>query len=86
MLPDNGPKFSTCYRLRSLPGPLFAAGDEDGGLKIWDTREKSAVQQFTAHTDYISDVAVSESDSALLAVSGDGCLSINDMKAGKVCQ
>lgn len=38
---------------------LFASGDDDGAVKLWDTRSSAssidAVRVYTHHTDYISD-------------------------------
>lgn len=63
---------------------LVACGDEDGNLKLWDLRQKTAAMQFSKHTDFIADLALNTKQHALLAVSGDGTLSVHDLKANKV--
>ena len=72
--------------MQSLTGHSFASGDEDGGVRLWDSRKKAAAHRFSEHTDYISDFAFCEAGGAVLVVSGDGCLSVYDIKAGKVCK
>lgn len=38
---------------------MFASGDDDGGIKLWDTRSSSssmdASRTYGHHTDYITD-------------------------------
>jgi WD40 repeat protein len=69
--------------------PLLAAGDDSGGLCVWDLRSQTAVYQYSKHTDYISGLAQrsigsKQQQDALLAVSGDGTLSVHDLRAGKL--
>lgn len=70
---------------RLLPLPqqpaLLAAGDEDGGLRLWDLRAGVPVLQFGGHTDFITGLALEPRQGALLAVSGDGTLSAHDLRA-----
>ncbi|KAF5843918.1 WD40-repeat-containing domain protein, partial [Dunaliella salina] len=61
---------------------LIASGDEGGGLKIWDARVKKQVMSYKKHTDYISDAALHERERALVVTSGDGTLSVHDLRAG----
>ena len=60
------------------------AGDDDGRIQLWDTRQAEAAGSFAAHTDYISDMAAHAPERALLATSGDGTLSVNDTRTFKV--
>ena len=71
-------------RVLSLPGSCLASGDENGLIKIWDWRAKSSITEFQAHSDFISDLTLHEAEQCLVAVSGDGSLSLNDLKAHKV--
>lgn len=69
--------------------PLLAAGDDSGGLRVWDLRSQAAVYQYNKHTDYIAGLAQRSSGSkqqqdALVAVSGDGTLSVHDLRGGKL--
>ena len=36
-----------------------------------------------AHTDYVADLALASGEQCLLAVSGDGTLSVTDLRTGK---
>lgn len=73
-------------RLLGIPEQpsLLAAGDMDGGLCIWDLRSQQHVLKYSKHSDYISGLTVSEKQQALLAVSGDGTLSVHDLRSCKV--
>lgn len=70
-------------RLQPLQENLMASGDEDGIIQTWDWRQKNAIRRFTGHSEYISDLTFRVAEASLLAVSGDGCLSINDVRTGK---
>lgn len=72
-------------RLLGIPEQpsLLAAGDMDGGLCIWDLRSQQHVLKYSKHSDYISGLTVSEKQQALLAVSGDGTLSVHDLRSCK---
>lgn len=79
-------------RLLSLSGQqaLLAAGDDSGGLTVWDLRSQKAAYSYSKHTDYISGLAEhvfsrqQQRQEMLVAVSGDGTLSIHDLRGGKV--
>ena len=72
------------FRVLSLPGSCLASGDENGLIKTWDWRAKSSISEFQAHSDFISDLKFHEAEQCLVAVSGDGSLSLNDLKTHKV--
>jgi len=75
---------------------LVVAGDENGGLKIWDLRAANGggaepVYKYSKHTDFISGLAQRQggggesstgggSVGMLVAVSGDGTLSVHDLR------
>ena len=63
----------------------FASGDQDGLLRLWDAREKQHTTEFSSHSDFITDMTHHGAESCLLAVSGDGTLSVNDLRTNKVC-
>ncbi|CAK0786967.1 hypothetical protein CVIRNUC_010181 [Coccomyxa viridis] len=72
--------------LQVLPEGLIASGDDDGCIKLWDPRQAQAeaVASFTEHTDFIADFAYQEKDACLVAVSGDGTISITDLRKMKL--
>ena len=47
-------------------------------------RQKEATAQLDVHTDFISDLKDHPTEQCLIAVSGDGTLSISDLRTGKV--
>ncbi|GLC46097.1 hypothetical protein PLESTB_001033100 [Pleodorina starrii] len=64
---------------------LFASGDEEGLVALWDTRVPAgggggAVSRYTQHTDYITDFALNGRAQALVVTSGDATLSVLDLR------
>merc|ERR1711957_1087102 len=70
--------------IQMLGESLAASGDDDGCIKIWDLRSRSKVKEFKESEDYISDMLWVPDSHSLLATSGDGTLSVFDMKAKKM--
>lgn len=64
----------------------FCTAADSGELKLWDTRQQAAAATHQAHTDFVTDLAVEPGKLCLLSVSGDGCLSVLDLRANKVKQ
>ncbi|KAJ2808023.1 WD domain repeat-containing protein 55 [Coemansia guatemalensis] len=60
-----------------------ATGDEAGNVKLWDVRKKKQAFAYKEHVDYISDMEFCQSKRHLLATSGDGCLSVYDVRKAK---
>ncbi|KAG4997230.1 hypothetical protein JHK84_028257 [Glycine max] len=52
--------------------------------QVWDTRERSCCNSFNAHEDYISDMTFVSDAMKLLATSGDGTLSVCNLRRNKV--
>ncbi|KAK7393264.1 hypothetical protein VNO78_21814 [Psophocarpus tetragonolobus] len=71
-------------RLINLTETTVASGDDEGCIKVWDTRERSCVNSFNAHEDYISDMTFASDAMKLLATSGDGTLSVCNLRRNKV--
>ncbi|KAI9918444.1 hypothetical protein PsorP6_011507 [Peronosclerospora sorghi] len=67
-------------RLHELSANVFASGDDQGCIKIWDTRQHRCLAKFKEHTDYISGFATNPANDHLLATSGDGRLSAYDLR------
>ncbi|KAG9302850.1 hypothetical protein G9A89_009627 [Geosiphon pyriformis] len=63
--------------VRRLNEQLLATGD-DGGL--WDIRQGNEIMEYSEHEDFISDFAFSQESKTLLATSGDGALSVYDIR------
>lgn len=45
---------------------IFATGDDDGMLKVWDLRKGTSFMDMKHHEDYISGIAVDEAKKMLL--------------------
>jgi WD40 repeat protein len=43
-------------KLINLDETTIATGDDEGCIKVWDTRQRSCCNSFGAHRDYISDI------------------------------
>ncbi|KAI9056357.1 WD40 repeat-like protein [Trametes sanguinea] len=71
-------------RMRRLTPNLFASGDDDGVIKLWDPRKPDAVRKYTQHFDFISDFLWLEDKKQLVATSGDGTLSVMDVRSKKM--
>jgi WD repeat-containing protein 55 len=71
-------------RLEVIDDTVTAAGDDDGHLRLWDCRQPDPAACLRPHQDYISDIRCHAPERALLSVSGDGTLSLIDLRAMKV--
>ncbi|XP_073110082.1 WD repeat-containing protein 55-like [Elaeis guineensis] len=62
---------SFCHvnRLVNLTETTIASGDDEGYIKVWDTRQRACCNSFHAHEDYISDVAFMPGTMQLLGTS-----------------
>lgn len=71
-------------RLVNLTETTIASGDDEGYIKVWDTRQRACCNSFHAHEDYISDIAFVPGTMQLLGTSGDGTLSVCSLRKNKV--
>ncbi|KAF5752465.1 WD repeat-containing protein 55 [Tripterygium wilfordii] len=72
------------YSLINLTESTVASGDDQGCIKVWDTRQRSCCNSFDAHKDYVSDMAFASDSMKLLGTSGDGTLSVCNLRRNKV--
>lgn len=72
---------SPINRLRYITPWLFASGDDDGVIKLWDPRQKQATRSYNHHFDFITDFVWLEDKKHLVATSGDGTLSVLDVRS-----
>uniref|UniRef100_A0A2N9J461 Uncharacterized protein n=1 Tax=Fagus sylvatica TaxID=28930 RepID=A0A2N9J461_FAGSY len=71
-------------RLINVSETTIASGDDQGCIKVWDTRQRSCCNTFPAHQDYVSDMTFSSDSMKLLATSGDGTLSVCNLRRNTV--
>ncbi|KDR74908.1 hypothetical protein GALMADRAFT_249827, partial [Galerina marginata CBS 339.88] len=74
---------STINRVKHLMPWLLSTGDDDGTVKLWDPRQKDSVRTYTQHFDYITDFLWVDDKRQLVATSGDGTLSVMDVRSKK---
>ncbi|KAJ7507256.1 WD40-repeat-containing domain protein [Mycena galericulata] len=71
-------------RIKHIMPWLFATGDDAGVIKLWDPRQKESIRVHKQHFDYITDFLWLQDKHHLLATSGDGTLSVMDVRAKKI--
>ncbi|CAA2972869.1 WD repeat-containing 55 [Olea europaea subsp. europaea] len=71
-------------RIINLTESTIASGDDNGCIKVWDTRQRSCCNTFNAHEEYISDMTFASDSMKLLGTSGDGTLSVCNLRSNKV--
>ncbi|KAK7334595.1 hypothetical protein VNO80_26355 [Phaseolus coccineus] len=71
---------ATVNRLINLTESTVASGDDDGFIKVWDTRTRSCCNYFNAHENYISDMTFASGEMKLLTTSGDGTLCVCNLR------
>uniref|UniRef100_A0A0D3C429 Uncharacterized protein n=1 Tax=Brassica oleracea var. oleracea TaxID=109376 RepID=A0A0D3C429_BRAOL len=62
----------------------IASGDDQGCVKIWDTRQRSCSHEFNVHEDYISCMTFASDSMKLVATSGDGTLSVCNLRTSSM--
>lgn len=71
-------------RIINLTESTVASGDDEGCVKVWDTRQQSCCGTFEVHEEYISDMTFASDSMRLLATSGDGTLSVCNLRSNKL--
>ena len=76
-------------RIITLSGNMIASGDDDGCVKIWDTRARTACGEHKPFVDFVSDMKYAGEDrNEIVISSGDGtlgCLNLNSNKMVGQC-
>ncbi|KAF9467140.1 WD40-repeat-containing domain protein [Collybia nuda] len=70
-------------RIKYLMPWLLSTGDDDGVIKLWDPRQKECTRTYNQHFDYITDFLWLDDKKQLVATSGDGTLSVMDVRSKK---
>jgi hypothetical protein len=70
---------SPLYKVRPIDENLFASGDDDGFVKLWDNRVRgsgdasgTAVMECKQFNEFVGDLYVGEGKRIMVAASGDG--------------
>lgn len=73
------------YCVRIFDENVFATGDDDGSVKLWDMRQFSSkpIYQIKRNEEYISDMLADEGMNYLVASSGDGSITAVDLRERK---
>ncbi|KAJ6867313.1 WD repeat-containing protein 55-like [Populus alba x Populus x berolinensis] len=72
------------FSLINLTESTVATGDDQGCVKVWDTRQRSCCNSFNVHDDYVSDMTFASDSMKLLSTSGDGTLSVCNLRTNKI--
>ncbi|KAF9256010.1 WD40 repeat-like protein [Marasmius fiardii PR-910] len=70
-------------RIKYVQPWLFSTGDDDGVIKLWDPRKKESIRTYNHHFDYITDFLWLQDTKHLVSTSGDGTLSVLDIRSKK---
>ncbi|KAL5514859.1 hypothetical protein ACEPAG_2175 [Sanghuangporus baumii] len=74
---------SPINRIRYLTPRLLCTGDDDGVVKLWDPRSPGEITSYDHHFDFISDFMWAGDLKRLVVTSGDGTLSVIDVRSKK---
>ncbi|KAJ1820909.1 WD domain repeat-containing protein 55 [Coemansia sp. RSA 2599] len=72
--------------VRHVNEQTVATGDDAGVVRLWDVRSNKPTFAYSEHVDYVSDMTYNADRRHLLATSGDGCLSVYDVRKAKPYQ
>ncbi|XP_076918636.1 WD repeat-containing protein 55-like [Bidens hawaiensis] len=75
---------SAVNRLVNLTETTIASGGDEGCIKVWDTRQQSCCNSFQVHEEHITDMTFEPDSMKLLGTSGDGTLSVCNLRSNKV--
>ncbi|EIW73167.1 hypothetical protein TREMEDRAFT_59329 [Tremella mesenterica DSM 1558] len=70
-------------RLFCVNENLLASGDDEGLIRFWDPRKEDCIRSYNHHQDYISDFCYFDDKRQLVSTSGDGRLSVIDIRVNK---
>ncbi|CAK9804748.1 WD repeat-containing protein 55 homolog [Anthophora plagiata] len=74
------------YTMTVIGENMFASGDDDGVVKVWDLRQKGSIPAFSFKKmeDYVSAIITNTEAKYLVCASGDGSLTTFNMPGKKL--
>ncbi|XP_003396059.1 WD repeat-containing protein 55 homolog isoform X1 [Bombus terrestris] len=74
------------YTMTVIGEHMFATGDDDGVVKIWDLRQRENIPIFSLKKmeDYVSTIVTNKEGKYLVCASGDGCLTTFNIPGKKL--
>lgn len=72
-----------CYSIVFMPSGRFVTGGGDGVIRVWDPRTERAADEWDAHSDRVSALAVSSDGRLLASGAYDGTIAIWDLATKK---
>jgi len=69
--------------LSTIKHHLLVSGDDAGVIKLWDIRQQKSTLEWRDNVDFISDFDYHEDKHAIVATSGDGTLSVYDVRKAR---
>ncbi|KAG0266412.1 WD domain repeat-containing protein 55 [Actinomortierella ambigua] len=70
--------------VRLLTETVLATGDDNGVIKLWDVRTGNETMEYTDNSDFISDMDYDPASKTLVASSGQGTVSVFDIRKPKM--
>ncbi|GBM88232.1 WD repeat-containing protein 55 [Araneus ventricosus] len=75
---------SPLYSILPIDNYLLASGEDDGQVILWDFRMQAPIECFEDCEDYVSSLVINKEKKLMLATSGDGILSVYNVRAKKL--
>lgn len=72
------------YSLLLTGENFIATGDDDGRIKVWDTRTRACTMELKECEEFISDMTIDKNHKLLLATSGEGTLTVFNIRQKKL--
>ncbi|XP_055934794.1 WD repeat-containing protein 55-like [Argiope bruennichi] len=75
---------SPIYSILPIDNYLLASGEDEGEVILWDFRMQAPIEVFQDCEDYVSSLIINKEKKLMLATSGDGRLSVYNVRAKKL--
>eukprot|EP00096_Caligus_rogercresseyi_P010343 TRINITY_DN3732_c0_g1_i1.p1 TRINITY_DN3732_c0_g1~~TRINITY_DN3732_c0_g1_i1.p1 ORF type:complete len:475 (-),score=51.58 TRINITY_DN3732_c0_g1_i1:183-1490(-) len=65
---------SALFKIKPIDDHLYATGDEDGLIKLWDHRQKKDVMSEKQFEEFVTDICFDDEKKIMVASSGEGTI------------